>query len=81
LRSVAFDFVGNVAVVIDNRHSATIFNGTGFTKDTTLGTVTINENGTPRTYDVWTKTITSGSTVNFPRIGANTAPCYFIVAF
>jgi fibronectin type 3 domain-containing protein len=41
--------------------------------------VTILEGSTDRPYTIWRKTVTAGSTITLPTIGATTAPCYIVV--
>jgi hypothetical protein len=66
-----------VNLYVDDRHATTFLTGNGFT-DTGVN-ATVMENSTPRTYSIWRKAYTSGSTVTLPTIGSTTAPCYFVV--
>jgi glucose/arabinose dehydrogenase len=41
--------------------------------------ITVTEGNTARSYSVYRKPVTSGSTVALPRIGSATAPCYLVI--
>jgi peptidoglycan/xylan/chitin deacetylase (PgdA/CDA1 family) len=67
-----------VNLAVDSRHATTWLTAAGFTSRGYA--ITVNEGTTARTYNVWRKAITPGSTVTLPSIGSATAPCYIVIA-
>jgi peptidoglycan/xylan/chitin deacetylase (PgdA/CDA1 family) len=66
-----------VNLAVDSRHATTWLTNAGFSsRNFAIGVL---EGTTARTYNVWRKAITPGTTVSLPSIGATTAPCYFVV--
>jgi hypothetical protein len=66
-----------VYLAVDSRHATAFLTGNGFAVEPY--SLTVLEGTTPRTYRLWKKAVVSGSTVNLPRVGATTAPCYFVI--
>jgi peptidoglycan/xylan/chitin deacetylase (PgdA/CDA1 family) len=66
-----------VNLAVDSRHATAWLTAAGYTsRGFAIG---ILEGTTARTYNVWRKAITPGSTVALPSIGSATAPCYFVI--
>jgi hypothetical protein len=66
-----------VNLLVDDRHATAFLTNAGFADSGMNATVAEGTNS--RTYSIWRKTVTSGSTVTLPTIGATTAPLYIVV--
>jgi peptidoglycan/xylan/chitin deacetylase (PgdA/CDA1 family) len=66
-----------VNLAVDSRHATSWLTAAGFTNRGFA--ITVLEGTTARSYNVWRKAVTSGSTVTLPTINATTAPCYIVI--
>lgn len=76
--ATAFFNASFVNLAVDSRHATTFLTNAGFASRGF--SITVMEGTTARTYNVWRKAITPGSTVTLPTVNAATAPCYFVIA-
>jgi hypothetical protein len=66
-----------VFIAIDSRHPTTFLTNAGYASQGY--SITVNEGSTPRTYNIWRKPVTPGSTVTFPTLASTSAACYFAI--
>lgn len=66
-----------VFIAVDSRQPTTFLVNAGYTSQGY--SLTVNEGTTPRTYNVWRRAVTPGSSVTFPTMTSTASPCYFAI--